>query len=254
LATSTTSPEAAPSRRRRARRALGTRAVAVAVAGAVVLAGGAAAAWSRLLDARTIAVTGTAHLSRAAVVRLAGVSPSTDLLSLDRDAVAARLEASPWIASATVERDLPFTLRISVVERTAVIAVPVDGAYRLVAGDGTSLGTTRRRPTLPLVAFRGRVDPTSAALAGAGAVAPMRPEVRRDVRRVVVGSDATLELLLRAGTRVAYGAPADAVAKARALDAVLAWLRREGTAASTIDVAAPAAPVVTRRRMLAPGA
>jgi cell division protein FtsQ len=245
LATSTTFPETAL-RRRRARRTLGKRALAVGIVGAVVLAGGAAAAWSRLLDARTITVTGASHLSRAAVVRLAGVSTSTDLLSLDGAAVAARLEASPWVASATVERDLPSTLRIAVVERTPVIAVPLHGAYRLLAGDGTSLGMAQRRPTLPIASFRGGVDESSAGHDAAATVAPMSLEVRRDIVRVVVRADTALELTLEGGTTVVYGSAADVVAKARALAAVLDWLRREKAAASSIDVSAPAAPVVTR--------
>jgi cell division protein FtsQ len=181
------------------------------------------------------------------VVRLAGVSTSTDLLSLDGAALAARLEASPWVASATVERDLPSTLRITVVERAPVIAVPLHGAYRLLAGDGTSLGTARRRPTLPIASFRSGVDESAAAVDAAAAVAPMRAGARRDVVRVVVRADTTVELTLRGGVTVVYGSAADAVAKARALAAVLDWLRRENAAASSIDVSTPAAPVVARR-------
>lgn len=71
----------------------------------------------------------TQHLTREQVVALTGVATGDRLLTLDTDAVAARLAAHPWIASARVRRELPTTLVVNVVERRAAAVVLMGGPY-----------------------------------------------------------------------------------------------------------------------------
>jgi hypothetical protein len=78
---------------------------------------------------RQLRVDPTEHLTRDQVVGLTGVSTGDRLLTLDTDAVAARLAAHPWIASARVRRELPSTLVINVVERRAAAVVLMGGPY-----------------------------------------------------------------------------------------------------------------------------
>jgi cell division protein FtsQ len=82
---------------------------------------------SPLLAVRTVNVAGTSRESQAAVRSAAGVKDGSALLFVDTGAVARRVEALPWVASARVSRELPNDLTITVVER-----VPVAWARRPV--------------------------------------------------------------------------------------------------------------------------
>lgn len=66
-----------------------------------------------------IAVEGHQRLSRAEVLEIAGLDRPRNILDLDARRVAARLEASPWIQSAGVDKELPRSVAIRVVEREA---------------------------------------------------------------------------------------------------------------------------------------
>jgi cell division protein FtsQ len=122
-------------------RALGRRLVAagklLAVVGFVV----ASAQGGRLIvrrviasprfAVRDIAVGPTDHVSAEEITTVAGVRPGDQLLSVDPDAVAARLTTHPWILSARVRRELPSTLAIDVTERRAVATALMGALYLL---------------------------------------------------------------------------------------------------------------------------
>ena len=131
----------------------------IAVGSIVLLIGGVAASRSSVFDVRRIEVTGTDHLHRPQIVRIAGVSNATNALWLDEGVVERRLEAEPWIADADVRVTLPLTVEIAVHERSPV-AVAQGAVTSLMAADGTPpppkraeppIGTTdaRRRATEP---------------------------------------------------------------------------------------------------------
>ena len=96
------------------------RRVLIAVGSVVLLIGGVAASRSSVFDVRRIEVTGTDHLHRPQIVRIAGVSNATNALWLDEGVVERRLEAEPWIADADVRVTLPLTVEIAVHERSPV--------------------------------------------------------------------------------------------------------------------------------------
>ncbi len=75
---------------------------------------------SPFLALKTINVRGAARESAADVQNAAGVKEGTALLFVDTGAVARRVEELPWVAQAKVERELPTTLSITVVERLPV--------------------------------------------------------------------------------------------------------------------------------------
>lgn len=84
---------------------------------------------------RDVQVDPTEHVGRDELVALAGVAEGDRLLAIDTDAVAARLAAHPWVASARVRRQLPSVLRIEVTERRAAALVTL-GALYLVDEEG----------------------------------------------------------------------------------------------------------------------
>ena len=84
---------------------------------------------------KQIDIATTQHVRREELLALAGVTLGDRLLSIDTDAVAARLATHPWAAAAQVKRHLPSVLHIDIVERRAAAAASLSGLY-LVDGNG----------------------------------------------------------------------------------------------------------------------
>lgn len=220
----------------------------VAVAALGVVAGGLAVSRSSLLHARGVEVAGADRLSRIDVVSAAGISGATNVLWLAEDEAERRLTADPWIARADVSRSLPWTIRIEVIERVPV-AVAADGLHRvLVAADGTALGpatpSDRRLPVIELPATRADDGPRPSAAGAARAVGALSPEVREAITRVTILGDSSIEIRLRDGILVRYGATSELARKAAALDDVLAWADEEGERLLRVSLAAPGMPAV----------
>lgn len=228
----------------RSRRAWFTLALALAVIGtaAVFLSR------SSVFHVRHVEVTGTAHLSRADVTRLSGVTRATNALWLDPRPVELRLEQDPWIANATVSTSFPWTVHIAIAERTPSAVVDRGTGRLLVATDGSPLGLAGRVHGLPLI-----VMPPSGALEGAPpslqpaarAIGALPPQVMTRVRQVIVSLDGTLELRLFDGPRVEFGPPTEIAAKARAITSILAWSQDEAQPLNVVNVVAPGSPAAT---------
>ncbi len=217
----------------RARQAL------IAGVGLAVLVGAAfLVSRSQLFGARTIAVKGAGRLSERQVLKLGGVGPGTNLVWLSTAGVAARLEASPWISTATVQKELPSTLRITVHEQAPVLARRAASGFDLLAGDGNVLARSDSPRGLPVVSgsSQGQLHAASIALK------PMSPWLRSQVSSAVVGTNGELTLHLGPGQVVTYGPATDTFAKAVALAGIIRWADAHHTTLGTIDVSAPSAP------------
>jgi len=242
-------PAGAPRRRPRGRRNP-WRAAFVALAGAGILA---AAAWAllggRLFVVRSISVTGTHLVTQAQVIAAADVPIGTPLLSVNAGAVAERVEAIRQVASATVSKDWPDHLSITVTERVPAIAIKMaGGGYDLVDGTGVIVRWTRAKPDgLPVF----QTSLTGAGLRGdpgVSAVAAVLRELTPGLAAQVVTVSAApvltgdgssvvqvqqVTLVLRDGTTVLWGSPGDAAQKIRELQIVLKHKVHE------VDVSAP---------------
>ncbi len=115
-------------------------------------------------------MVGASRTGAGAVVEATGVSPGHPMTEVDGEAVAARVEALPWVERASVQRLWPATVRIRLVERTPVAqAVARDGVV-LVDRTGRLLAT-RPSPVPGLVAIDG-LEPGAPAIAFPPPVAP----------------------------------------------------------------------------------
>jgi cell division protein FtsQ len=221
-------------------------AVTVAVAAVAIAAALLLISRSSLFHMRHLEMAGTSELSRTQVVRLAGVSPSTNVLWFDAGAVERRLESDPWIARATVSRHLPWTIRISVVERTPVAVVRDGRGFTLLAADGMALGTVEADPALPEVVLGPGSNLSVGAEAGAArAIAGLDGGGRPAVLQAVVGADGTLSVELAGGTSVDYGDLTQIQAKTMAAARILRWAKGQGASVVTINVMAPDTPAAT---------
>ena len=216
----------------------------------VVGVGGFAATRSELLDVDEVQVvlTGDGPLTAAEVVEVAGVSTGAPMVTVDLDALAARVRGLAYAAEVVVERDWPSTVRVWVVARLPVVsAVEPKGRIALLDAGGIVLEhVARTDPLLPTIrvdrfgepgSLVTRIDPL---LHAAEAVSPdlgawilaLSP-AGHGVRAEMVG-----------GVMVDLGLGEDYVDEMRSLATVLT--RVELRCLESINVSIPQNPVVVR--------
>jgi cell division protein FtsQ len=240
-------PESSPTAARTRRRRLASRPVGMAVTAAIAAASFVVVSRSSVFHVRDVEVTGIHHLSRAAVIRLSGITGSSNVLWIDAGGVERRLETEPWIASADVRTSLPDGVEISVVERTPVAIVRTSSGRRLVAADGTVLGMagSQRLPTIHLPRDATRLDTPFTLSAPSRVVGAISASGGPALRTVDVGADGTLTIELAAGPEIRFGAATQVRAKASAIRGLLAWASTSGSRLRSLDVVSPSAPAVT---------
>jgi cell division protein FtsQ len=168
------------------------RAAFFVLAGLGIVAGvGWALLGARLFVVRSVTVTGTHLVTPAQVIAAADVPIGTSLIGVDTGQVARRVEAIRQVASASVAKDWPDHLVISVRERVPVVAVRMTGGgFDLVDPTGVIVRWSPTEPAglpmylTPLTGGGLRGDP---GLATAAAVlAELSPALSAQVANVGV--------------------------------------------------------------------
>lgn len=203
---------------------------------------------SAFFDIRDVRVLGTREIPDDEIRGLAAVRTGENLIALETGAVVSRLEEHPRIDQAFVERDLPSTVVIRVVERRPSGWLRDPNGVVVIAGDGVVLDRSNTPvPGLPeigdwpdFLAPGERVNGLRDAL---HVTSLMPGGVLRQIESVATeGSD--LVLRLRDGGSVLYGSSDELQAKNRALGGLLRWATEEGIAVRTIDLRVPSAPSI----------
>jgi cell division protein FtsQ len=217
----------------------------------LALAGAAfGVAHSPLFDIDEVRISGTTSIARETVLEAAGLAERRFLVDISTSKTAERLEQLSWVEQATVTKDWPGALEISILERTPVAATPIEGGVALFDATGRILGAALEPPPGVLeVRFPGGVGATGSFLdkAGRGAVeiaAAMPEELIGRVAAVQTTAAGEAEVLIRPSLVVRMGPPSDVAAKVVALRTMVekADLRN----VRLIDVRVPSAPVLTR--------
>jgi cell division protein FtsQ len=192
--------------------------------------------YSSLFGARQIRVEGNSELTQIDVMALAGIAAGTNVAHLNTDDVAARLETSPWIESASVTRDLPSTIIVRVQERGPIAVVEGGG----VVGAGGILLPGARANGLPTLRVAGSELPEATAVLEA-----MAPVLRERVVAVEIGIDGRIVVRLRGGVAALFGSPGEEAAKGAALRSLIAWATAQHLRLGSADVSVPSAPAAT---------
>jgi cell division protein FtsQ len=183
----------------------------VVIAGVVLWVGYSRVMASRSLRVTRVEVRGGHFLSQGEVRELLGPAVGENILSLNIEDLKKRLRASPWVADAAVQRTLPDTLRVEIVERTPVALAEIDRLY-LMDDTGTLIELYGPRTAgfdLPVVRGLGGLGPdereerarrVAALLTDLGELATELSEVRAD-------PSGDLEAVLRSGEVLRLGAP-----------------------------------------------
>jgi cell division protein FtsQ len=210
----------------------------------VVTVAAVAAASSPWLDVEEVEVIGVGPERAAEVRRASGIDRGDSMVTFIPGSVAARIRDLPWVADATVTRDLPSTVRIEIASRVPVgwvrartgVLVVDASAQVLWRADDPPAGVPELLGVADVAPPGGRIAPAVLArVAG-----ELGPDLRLRSMAVTL-DDGAVTVRVRAGPEIRFGAPRRVPMKARVASAVLESL---GPApARYIDVTVPAAPV-----------
>jgi cell division protein FtsQ len=209
---------------------------------ALVLALLAASVWSvyfsTALVTKRVSVSGTHDLTPMQVSYAAQVRIGVPLARQDLDAIAERTATLPPVESASVTRDWPSAIRITVVERRPVLAVRQPDGYVVVDKSGVAFQTKLVMPPEVLLT---EVNPGDAPLLSEVAVVAIAlpKKLRGMVDRITAGNRDSITLVLESGRTVTWGSSSDSELKAQV---VTALLKRKPK--SSIDVSSPHNPAV----------
>jgi cell division protein FtsQ len=236
----------------RARRARRRRRLAVVLVIISVAVAGYAVSRSPLLSVHAVDVQAGPHVTDEAVRAATGIADGLPMTGVSVDDVTQRVEAIPWVDTATVTRRWPRTVAVSITERRpAAVLDDGQGGWLLIDGTGRVLG-----PTPPIApSFGVHVDGIPAVTPGQdvdrrvqGALALIQrltPNLKGRVQTIHVNPDGTVEVHIYPTGTVVLGRPDDALdAKIRSLQAVLA--QADLTNLCRVDLRVPDSPVLTR--------
>ena len=217
-------------------------AAALAVGGSLWLLYGSA--WLRV---QHVSVSGTRVLTPAQVREAAGVRIGTPLISLDTDAIEARVRRKlPRIDAIDAVRSWPHGIGLKVTERTPVLVVKSGGKFVEVDREGVRFATVSRAPggipalelTVSKSASWRRFGTDRMAREAARVTLDVPAPVKRDIRTVRVRSYDAISLVLNDGRTVMWGSSESGRAKAAALTALM----KAASGARHFDVSVPTAP------------
>ncbi|CAN5146228.1 hypothetical protein BH09ACT10_BH09ACT10_02840 [soil metagenome] len=198
--------------------------------------------WSRVLAVRSVDVQGISTMNEQNVQASAAVPLGEPLIRVDTDQIEARVAAMKRVASVEVSRHWPRTLTITIVERTPVAWLTVDGQPSAIDRDGVVFRTFGKPPTdiveivVSGVGAEDLDDVRNEAAAAISAVQSGDPTLWSSVKRVDVSSRDGIDFVLTKDRIIHWGSASHTKQKLRVLDALLKIGARE------YDVSAPDQP------------
>jgi cell division protein FtsQ len=115
----------------------------------IVRRSGAAAVLHTDHGGTQIVITGLGAVTQDEVIAAAAVKQGTPLLQVDTDDVAERVATIRRVATASVQREYPSTLRITVVERVPVVVKDYPDGPHMFDKDGVDFAIGPPPPNLP---------------------------------------------------------------------------------------------------------
>ncbi|RDG39267.1 cell division protein FtsQ/DivIB [Streptomyces corynorhini] len=199
------------------------------------------------LRAERVRVKGTEVLTASRVEAVAAVPLGAPLISVDTDAIEARLlRKLPRIDRVEVERSWPNEVRLEVIERKPALLIKEGGKFIEMDVKGVRFATVDQAPKgVPLLELTAgqpagtqRFPATRLTLEAVRVRGELPAAVAKDTKAVRVRSYDSVSLELTGGRTVMWGSGEDGPAKARALSALM----KAAPKAGHFDVSAPTAP------------
>ncbi len=199
---------------------------------------------SPLLAVDTLQVRGTSHLTTAQVVDAAGIQEGDAMVWIDTTAAVDGMEALPYVRDASLTREWPDTVRITVHERTPAAWIDGPAGKAVVDRTGRVLEAVAAAPPgMPQLLGAKAVPPPGGTVdaVGAARVAGGLTGLVATATTSVEVTDHGIVLHLTAGPEVRMGEATQVGVKIRAALAVLDALQDAPPA--YVDVSVPTNPV-----------
>lgn len=190
-----------------------------------------------------VKVSGTKELSAEEVEEASGIHHGDNLVRVDVGEAARDVAALPWVASATVSRSFPSSVKVKLTEHTPAAFVKDDGKTRLIDDRGEDFA--EGEPPVGAVEITGDTGTPDDSGEDADALhtpemeeavavlAALPDDLRGQVGTLDIEERYSMRLHLRDNRTVYWGADEDNANKARAMAAAL---QLEGT---SFDVSNP---------------
>jgi hypothetical protein len=243
--------------RRRARISLWTRLrifwVVIVATFIIAAAAGYALVTSPAFRLRELTVTGNHVVSRRAIIAAAAIPLDADVWTLDTRAITRRIEAIPFVATATVHRHFPADVELAVSERTVTACLRADGGTFTIDAGRRVLATTCLRQDVPRFFLPLKTSPKP----GDFIVDPDLGRMQRDLAiferaGLSVGTLSfdrfgSLDATTRDGLLIRCGDDGDLEKKVALIGPILAATKDRLRHVVAVDLRAPGTPVVTYR-------
>ncbi|GEK19128.1 hypothetical protein CPE01_28610 [Cellulomonas persica] len=235
--------------RAKVRRTIARRqAISLVSAGLAVVAVAWVLLWSPVLaldpDELAIEIQGAGSVVASDQVReVVAERDGTPLPRLDTGGIRQDVLDVPGVREASVSRDWPHGLTVTIVAREPVAAVPAQGrsGYTLLDEEGVQVGHVRKAPgELPVVDVPAGQKRTLRAVLEV--VHELPAELSAQVASISARTQDTVSMELRGGLRVDWGSSSDTTLKIAVLTTLLGSDAVKG--ATVVDVSAPRMPII----------
>lgn len=210
---------------------------------AAIVVVGAVSVWllwfSSVFAVTKVTVLGTTRVLPDDVTKAAAIGYGTPMITLNADAIADRVKTVPVVSSVEVRKGWPNEVVLVVTERQPVAVVHDGTGWLRVDPTGFPIETL---PSAPLGVPIIEAPDGPARVAAVAVVASLTGEISEVVETVSATTRDDVTLNLKSGSKVVWGSPEKADAKARVFLALVSKGARD------FDVSAPDLPTTLGRR------
>ena len=209
--------------------------------------------WSPLLRVRDLKLSDAQRTTLREIEEVTGLlDGDQNLLLMSTGGVESDIETLPWVESAEVDRTLPGTVKVRLVEREPALVLSLGAARWTIDIDGNVLATGEAEEGLPVLAGVqvDELEPgiqlrTEEAVGALRAFRGLPRNVRRQVAAVFAPTIERISFALEGGTVIRFGAAEQLDAKNEVLRALFEDLGSDGGGVAYIDVRVPTSPAVS---------
>jgi cell division protein FtsQ len=212
---------------------------------------------SPFMAVRRVVVVGEVHATPEQIVEASGLSRHPLMVDVDAGAIKRRVESLPWVASVSVVKRWPETVKLVVHERSAVAEVPgpgatsalVDPTGRVLAVEPGSIGGLVQLSGVHLAPVGRQIKPVWKARELLDLVQALQSSWIPNLEVAKVSPSGQLSAQVQSPANpdieVLIGSDGQLRAKLIALDTLLNRVPMAGVV--SIDVRVPGSPVLTRQ-------
>lgn len=191
-----------------------------------------------------VLVTGRGETDREALLQALGIARGAPILAFDFEAAKARVETLPWVLQARIERLLPDTVAVHLIERRPIALWQFEGQFALIDEEGSVITRNELSRFTGLIHVVGEDAPNH--VGGLLELLETQPQLKSQVSAAVRVGGRRWDLMLAGGVDVRLpetGAP-DALARLADFEQETGVLGRE---IRVLDLRVPDRVIVGRK-------